>query len=624
VTADLVRRRLLFPATCVAGNSLIGLLSDAAHDNHHGTVAHLLAAAGYPHHAHFDLSLSRLDLLPALAEVLRIPAETVRELSYPALDSSVGWGAERVDFHGAPVWAYDLDFRRRRVAPASLRVSPHHRALWTHALIPWCPETGDALLDSCPACGAGLRWHRAAGVTACDRCEADLRAFPAPGPSDDVRYLAEPVIDLLVPGQERHGPALSRLHDDVREIGRGAAFELGWRLACALGAPAGEVPRLRHHKQTAETLSETLAEAGRILSGWPHAIEERLSSIGTERGSAALTEAVARLRRDMHRRRTWPEIAALVERTMPDVFGRRGIKARSVAIALSPGVVNGTAAAKLLGLGSRKFAALHRADLVDAVHASGTTNRFMSIDAATLEASRRNLEDRIPRGAVKTRLGVTAGGVEQLVCLGELRQIDDPLVLHAHPGVQIGRASLDQLVARIEAAALGDDPARDVRVSDAMRGLGGREKPYGPVIAAMAEGRIQFTLGEGGDALLKRTRISGRDAARLRDFGFDRADHAAFPFDTTITRQDAADVLNAAPTLMMEILDDELAHAGAGGHLLDRDAVLSLAARRISGREVLIRWASGGRRLPRPLRECGLERLGPAGWDRKTVEALLA
>lgn len=324
---------LLFPPVPVFGESLIGLVSRAANDNRHQTVAPILAAAGYPHHAHYDLTVSRAELLPNLAQVLGIAENEVTGRAHAEI--ATPFRSVQVDFMGAPVMRSDLDYRARRLAPLSLSQAPHHRAIWTHRLVPWCTETGALLIEVCPYCNDKFRWQRAEGSASCDRCASDLRDYDSGKADPALRALVDPVLDLLSPDPARHQPALARLHPDIQAIGRGAAFELGWALACAFGAPAGAVPRARQSKLPAEKHIKTLVESARLLADWPECVEKKLRVIGQEADADSLEKTVRRLRADFRPRRSWPELSALVTNSLPDIFAWP-LRVRSVVHSFAP------------------------------------------------------------------------------------------------------------------------------------------------------------------------------------------------------------------------------------------------------------------------------------------------
>ena len=529
----------------------------------------------------------------------------------------------RVDLFGTPVMACDLEFRVRRVAPRSLRDSEHHRAIWAHRLIPWCTETGGSLIEACPACSSKLGWYRAKGTAACDKCGSDLRDFDPVEPADEVRAAVDPYIDLLSPDSKRHGPALDRLAPEVQSIGRGAAFELGWTLACAFGAPAGSIQRQRQAKLPAETHVVTLVNAARLLESWPWCVERELHAIGETSDATGLEKTVRRLRADFRLRRSWPELSAIAVQSLPNIFSWP-VRARSIVHAHSPRLVDGTEATKLLGTTSKKFSRLYRTGKVSQLtKGGGERNAFATYNAVDLTASGAAFRDKLRIAVAAGRLGITINGIEQLICLGALDEIDDDLVVAVCPGRQISSRSFDRLIDGVRnAATFGPDLT--VPISKALGAIGGREKPYGPLLVAMHDGRLRFALQGGAGSLLERITVSERDAATIGDACFDQDDYPDFRFATSMTRMDAIKVLNLTPPMMIEALREDLVGMGAAKKHLCRDQVLAMAAARVSPSEIRHRWMEGRRKLPSALKPGGIiPRLGVTGWSRSAVTTFM-
>ncbi|NNG51860.1 hypothetical protein HKX05_00640 [Sphingomonas sanguinis] len=474
---------VLLPLAPEPGESLMGLVSRVAARNMHGTVAHILAAAKYPHHAHFDMAISRPERLTDLARVLGVTkADLVERFHEPV---PTPYRTIRVDFFGTNVMACDLDFRARRICPRTLRETPHHRAIWNHRLVPWCTETGGLVIERCPACAADLRWHRAEGVAVCDACKEDLRQFDSTF-DEGLRHIVDPLLDLISPDPARYEPAILRLHPDVRDIGRGAAFELGWTLACAFGGPAGETPRQRQSKLPRDTIVDTLVQAADLLTAWPGCIEDLLASFGRSNDAITLDRTVRRLRADFRPRRSWPELSELVVKAHPSIF-TWSVRSRGVVHDFAPGLVGGQEAIRLLGMGSRKFTHLYRSGLVDQiVRSGGERHAFATYDATSLTAASEVFRDRMRVTAAAEKLGTTYHGIEQLICLEVLEEITDARVLAVSLGRQISRSGFEELEADIRRAAVASGDGW-VPAYDALKAMGSAEKPYGPLLVAMRD-----------------------------------------------------------------------------------------------------------------------------------------
>jgi len=612
-------RKVLFPAAPTVGDSLLGLVFQTASENHLGSTSMLLTEAGLPTGREFNLALDHEQVRPRLAEVLRIHPAAVEERCYAACVDPAP--LPMVDFHGAPVFRDDLRFRPRRVAGASLAKSEHHRALWHHALVPYCPETGALLSNACFRCRGAMGFYHAVGMSTCERCDADQREAPDTSIASEVRAVVDPILNLLHPDRSRHGPALAALPVEVRTLGRGLAFEFGWRLGWALDAACDDRPRNRHGSFAPEERVRILASGAAVLAGWPEALLCRLRDVEAE-GGERLTACIDRLRWARRAKTGFAGHAKLLLEGQPQLLAETST--RAVHRLLRPGLVDGGDACRLLGTGSHRFAKLHRSGLIGPVFAGGEINLHASFEASALERSGQAFRDRVSIASCSDRLGVTHHGVEQLVCVGLLAAIGDPLVRHVFPELQIGRSSLESLKSLIVEGG-SEESDLDVPLAQALKLIGGREKPIGPIAQAMLAGTIRFRVAPTGSRLLGRVLIGIEDACRLASFRFDAAQHPDFAFSDTMPRRDAQEVLNLTPCLLMAALGGELGRAEVDRKRLDRNAVLDIARRHMSGAELRRRFLGGSGKYPSDLREGGrVARNGAVGWPRDEVELLFA
>lgn len=121
-----------------------------------------------------------------------------------------------------------LEIKNRRVSPASLRASAHHRARWQIRLLPFCSESWEYLIDTCPsdACGKPLRWGDCLEVDRCEHCEFDLKAATVPCVQLSYRGVLGFVADLLHPSAEMRARAVSRLPEPLNSVPPGEVFDL--------------------------------------------------------------------------------------------------------------------------------------------------------------------------------------------------------------------------------------------------------------------------------------------------------------------------------------------------------------------------------------------------------------
>ena len=618
---EIKKPRLLWPVEAMhVDEGLLPLVHRSCSENHPRTVTGVMEAAGLQHHRSFNLAVNP-DLDRArLAYVLRLDDA---EISKRCCDPIVSPGTTPlVSFFGATVAAYDLKFRRRAVSCQALADADYHRALWQHGLVPFCHESGEWLIDRCPRCDQRLDWYHTGGASRCgnEECKFDLRDFRGLRIDEERYLLVAPIIRLLDPRPEIHSEALCALPADFQTIGRGAAFELIWRIG-RWTRPRGMEARDEHAQMDREDIVETMCRGVSMLDDWPKSIVTFVQEIARMLGPEATFRLTQGLRSLARSRSAWDSHRQLIEEAVPELLGTN----RRTFINMQDDGVDAAEATRTLGTTASNLVRLARKGTIEAQANTGSKHVCAIYSKQQLRDLAPYFRDRMSPNAACEAMGITAHAVEQLVCLNLLQPITEACVQEVYPGLNLSKAGYSILLERLErvaSPALSSD--RDaVPLRRAMVTLGGREKPWGPVIAAMLDGSIKYGLQEKVGRFSGRILIAASDVAQIMDMKFDRSAFE-FPFADVITRRDAQETLNLTPHLMARALDAELKPSITQGGGLSLQPVLQLARLRISGGEVLARWGRG-RRLPKPLQDDRrFPRLGASGWHRSDVERAMA
>jgi hypothetical protein len=254
--------------------------------------------------------------------------------------------------------------------------------------------------------------------------------------------------------------------------------------------------------------------------------------------------------------------------------------------------------------------------------ASGSKNVHAFYSRTGLAPLRALIASRVEAGAASELLGITRHGVEQLACLNLLNHLGDQEIEVLYDGLQISAKSLRELADRLLAGACRwTQPEETISIRRALLTIGGREKPWGPIISLMLAGCLPYGLSTGKGRLVSRMSIRIQDIITLAALAFDRRDHA-FPFAATMPRRDAEELLNLTPNAMYQAIRTELRNCHGQGKKLLVAPLLQIARSRISSSEILARWGNG-RRRPADLRKKGSpRRIGNVGWDRTEVEKI--
>jgi hypothetical protein len=195
--------------------SLMSILTRATGRNFHTRVRALVVTGArrdiWNSSLQFDAAMTR-----PLAALLGLSTEAVADRQYARVPGPTA----TVMFRGARVPRHLVMNGTRRVAPEALRRALYHRAVWDLTALDVCPDTGDKLLDTCPACGKRLRWG-GSEVHACQACGFDLRRSPARIVPDEALAGARFVADLLEPARGAQGVARSMLAPEFRAASPG-------------------------------------------------------------------------------------------------------------------------------------------------------------------------------------------------------------------------------------------------------------------------------------------------------------------------------------------------------------------------------------------------------------------
>jgi len=120
---------------------------------------------------------------------------------------------------------------RRRIAPQvfandiSRKREPFHRSVWTIKALCADPETGELIIQDCPACGAALLWANITEVGRCGSCAQKLWLSPAKTPTGIDRELSSFYGELFHPDEKRRAALRQHLPGELAEWNEAAILE---------------------------------------------------------------------------------------------------------------------------------------------------------------------------------------------------------------------------------------------------------------------------------------------------------------------------------------------------------------------------------------------------------------
>ena len=507
-----------------------------------------------------------------------------------------------------------LERANRRFAPASLRISPHIRARWHLKDLPFCPETGQILTDTCSACGHRQGWYHTVGIDRCDRCMADLSKSEAPFVAPGDREALDEVAAIFHPDQHVAEGALAVLPIDLSPA---AVLELLIRTMRLIDPPLGERWTNGMERPSGSRCAAAMAEAWRLMRRWPEGplelMGDRLAraedSLQDGNDGASMRFLFVRKAYGLSSELR-PVIEALNEhcRQIGDPKGaqREGLIAPKDAERALRVVGTGVAAARRKGalktifaIGPMHARPMHRADEIE-------------------EIRRQMDEGRFPE-SVSEELGVPKYAISQLVAAGIMENVPHPFVTAFLGEPQIWAFSFQRFKQRILDAS--QENVRGVSLTVAMRVFGGGPKPWAAIVSALLDGRIPFSLSTA------RPRLDGIEVcncgfaefhSRLRSMAVPLAE-----LPDLLSKRDAGEILNLSPQKYGPLLTGLRLKNTVKRASVPTSAVLKMASAYISSVEIARRVGKSPRWVKFELLRLGLEQTSLAGYERAEVESLL-
>lgn len=606
---------ILFPIEPFGDESIRGYLARAADWNCLDSRTDLLRFAGLIC-VRRDLSDRIAEQLNAVAAVLGVrPASLDRILNRSAPEDHA-----IVDFFGEKICRYRFDFRARRVSPASLRVSAHHRAQWHLRTLSFCPESWDTLIETCPSpgCLKPLRWAGCLQVDRCEHCDFDLKLAATEKIPKELRPALRFVANLLHPEPRVRSAAAARLPSPLNSVAVGDLFEL----ICIVGRAL--MPEERKSNNSLEEITpEHLARAAELFLDYPKTLDAiAFEGSGPNRTTPPI---VVRLRRRAKEKTGVVRsiLLAMVDRCEEIDHG----PARLARLRQLHGMWTLGRSAEWLGVSKADLKKIVDAGHLDPGEVRGTTRRLACFQPSAIQALGVRLRRRMSANEFIASYKLPLAGVEQLIASELIELCDEPVVGLLHAGWHVDRLSVLALIDRL-AEALAPPLPDSVALEDIFNGVGGREKPWASIVQAALAGEIPGGLGiDPGEPLhfmrLRVARSFGQAlvAGRFPEFLALPARSDTLGEPQPYSRLDAQRYLNCFPRDLAWLLSEgHLIADEAGVAGIARARVEALGRQVISSREISWRW-----RVSPSLREAlphehGLRRtLGPF-WPRRAVE----
>ncbi|KQN26052.1 hypothetical protein ASE86_07775 [Sphingomonas sp. Leaf33] len=508
----------------------------------------------------------------------------------------------RVSFQGLELNVGRIEKRIRRFSPSALAdpAQRFHRAVWELKDIPFCFVGWDMLQDRCFCEGDGIvqGWTRTLnGIEECDKCGDPLHRLEPFAVPPEIRPALSILQAIVDPHAEQRSSKPSDLPPALRDADRTQLYRLIIRLARALDADAEEQP-IEEPARRLNGLHLACEALGRWPSGWE----------SLQWHDATTRHAISELRQQW---RTLAPSAFIVGAGDPAVQRQASTNKRKTMPAATdaPTVVGIRPAYELARLSPEVMLAVWENALVTQhVRTHGDRN-LPAFDIAELDAFASAWHDRVEPDALSYRLGIPYYGLEQIVAIGTI-VADGP----ALPGTghHFRSATINDFLTRISENA-GADLSDPVPLKRIMESIGGRAKPWGPLVDMLHRAAVGYQLSD-GICLVDSIRIDRCDADRVRSLAFERDDHTDLCFRSSMVQRDALEILNVG--VGGKRLLAKLEYQGTNPRTYATVDVEKRAAAIMSIPELAARlginWSSAHKRA----RLSGAKQIIPGGWDR--------
>lgn len=512
-----------------------------------------------------------------------------------------------------------VDLQSRWIAPGGLLQLPYHRFAWNVRLLPYCPESGERLVNCCSACGHKLGWFQARGLGKCEHCLEDIApsnecGLPA-GKLDGYRRVARL---LSVDAATRHGAVLE-CTSELQEFDSGKIAVVAIGLARILLGKGADKRELRtFFSLPAHEMADIVATAGDMLADWHNAPQQLLRDGASELGNNhADFRALWRALKVMADAKTTDlATSELVTLALPNLGGNVW-----AALKAKRRTYQSQEVLRVLGVRNEVVRGLADAHALPVEEAPSLRRRNVLFDADAVDDLRRKIDETISLNTVASRWNVPCYAIEQMAALGLLVHDACPALQVISGHARIQTVSVQNLIIGLERVAHPSVSfAGLVELRNAMKVFGGREKPWASIVQALLEGALpcwrkdeKFDVG----SLL----VVQSDVHAMQHLRFDRRQFA-FPFSPMISQRDSEDLLNITSRMFMDHnLGEVLGFSKAGkGLFAPFDTVLDFARSVVPRSELAARWKITMRAVELDPRVALADRAA-FGWARRQLVA---
>jgi hypothetical protein len=472
--------------------TLLGFVVRCIERNRLGTPVSFMRAVGLELKAKGDF-LTRLQAeLPAVAKAFSMSVEALEGL----------WGAlppteDRKRRLGG-VWLRPaLIEQSTRRAPPSLDAGMADDARWMIRPIEFCPTRWEILIDRCPNrwCGKVLTWPRAESLHLCRHCGTPISTAPRRMvPRQDRRWL-EWIMSLFSEDEATHQAAVRRVPPYFRVETATEVFELllAFRHAFRVSGaePAEEIADIPEDEGEQGDWRNWVS-AARFMLEYPRSHWDILQKRAS-RERAAFRLAFKRIAHNSNVPIVRSELARinLEAGHLPISSSCRGWRP-------TPEMTS-NAAAKELGVTPGALKQLVEAKMLTPLRTRGAKDRINLYAKGDIDVLKASCGEGMSSRWFRANSALPKIAVEQLASLDHIEFCENPAALLLYGDRRLRADMADQVLRRIRHAPLLPSEGDWISLTEAFMGVGGREKPWGPILGAWLMGRLPAGLANGAE-----------------------------------------------------------------------------------------------------------------------------
>lgn len=438
-----------------------------------------------------------------------------------------------------------LDYERRRVAPAALRASPHHRFTWLLKRVDFCPESWRLLIDACPSCGASLSWGQPS-LLKCGKCSFDLSLADSEAVPHKLRPVLKQAVRMATADLDYR--ARISLHADLGLLSNPQVFQL----AVACGRALKPLPKSEMDPADRRWNYRDLAAGMNLVLGYPASVRE-LSDTKENRPKphffrriAAAAEVNQGALRD---------VMTALRAMEPEAHGITRLR----KIRQGSKLLTTTDLAKALRVEKARIRAMADAGVFGQRTPRGQDRKYDWFSEQDVLAGREFLDGRMFASSWARQVDLSVVDVRQLAVAGLIKAWSGQAVDRVFGGnFQLQTDSLQSfeagLLSRIRFSNAHDEW---VPIDWAFATIGGGYKPWAAVLAAALAGSLPHGLEYPGGYELKLGRlrihrsvaedIRRRALSRAADSGRAAPEALGGLRPKCLTRSEAQSLLNCLP-----------------------------------------------------------------------------